>query len=56
MFAWFQRLLPKRGNFFELFDAHAAVTLKAAEATTKIFAGDGDIDALIALSALADRD
>ena len=48
MFAWFQRLLPKRGNFFELFDAHAAVTLKAAEATTKIFAGDGDIDALIA--------
>lgn len=48
MFAWFQRLLPKRGNFFELFDAHAAVTLRAAEATTRIFAGEGNIEALIA--------
>src|SRR3546814_5303116 len=24
MFAWFQRLLPKQGNFFELFESHAA--------------------------------
>jgi uncharacterized protein Yka (UPF0111/DUF47 family) len=48
MFAWFQRLLPKRGDFFELFDAHAAVTLRAAEATTRIFAGEGDIAALVA--------
>lgn len=48
MFAWFQRLLPKSGNFFELFDAHAAVTLRAAEATSRLFAGEGDIDALIA--------
>ena len=23
MFAWFQRLLPKTGGFFELFEAHA---------------------------------
>jgi len=48
MFAWFQRLLPKRGNFFELFDAHAAITLRAAEATTRLFSGEGDAAALIA--------
>ena len=24
MFAWFQRLLPKTGNFFDLFEAHAS--------------------------------
>ncbi|SEI86795.1 hypothetical protein SAMN05428950_101426 [Sphingomonas sp. OV641] len=48
MFAWFQRLLPKRGNFFELFDAHAAVTLRAAEATTRLFAGDTNPEKIIA--------
>ena len=48
MFAWFQRLLPKRGNFFELFDAHAAITLRAAEATTRVFAGEPNAEALIA--------
>ncbi|WBH16345.1 DUF47 domain-containing protein [Sphingomonas radiodurans] len=48
MFAWFQRLLPKRGNFFELFDAHAAITLRAAEATTRLFAGEADAAALVA--------
>ena len=48
MFAWFQRLLPKRGNFFELFDAHAAITLRAAEATTRVFAGEANAEALIA--------
>ena len=48
MFAWFQRLLPKRGNFFELFDAHAAVTLRAAEATTRLFAGDANPEQVIA--------
>lgn len=48
MSAWFQRLLPKRGNFFELFDAHAAVTLRAAEATTRLFAGDSNPEKLVA--------
>ncbi len=48
MFAWFQRLLPKKGNFFELFEAHAAVTLRAAEANVRLFSGEGDRDALIA--------
>ncbi len=48
MFAWFQRLLPKRGNFFELFEAHAAVTLRAAETVNRLFAGATDPEALIA--------
>ena len=40
MFAWFQRLLPKTGNFFELFEAHAATVLAGAEATARLL-GDG---------------
>lgn len=36
MFAWFQRLLPKTGNFFELFEAHATTVLSAAEATARL--------------------
>ena len=36
MFAWFQRLVPKQGNFFELFEAHAATVLSAAEATARL--------------------
>jgi predicted phosphate transport protein (TIGR00153 family) len=31
MFGWFQRLLPKTGNFFEMFEAHAAVILRASD-------------------------
>jgi len=32
MFGWFQRLLPKTGDFFGMFEAHAATILAAAEA------------------------
>jgi len=39
MFAWFQRLLPKTGNFFELFEAHAATVLAGAEATARLLEG-----------------
>ena len=42
MFAWFQRMLPKTGNFFELFEAHAATVLAAAEATARLLAGGSD--------------
>ncbi len=42
MFAWFQRLLPKTGNFFELFEAHATTVLAAAEATARMLAGTSD--------------
>ena len=39
MFAWFQRLLPKTGGFFELFEAHATALVAAAEATGRLFQG-----------------
>ncbi|WP_253201529.1 DUF47 family protein [Sphingomonas quercus] len=39
MFAWFQRLLPKAGNFFELFDAHSRTITAAADALTRLIQG-----------------
>jgi predicted phosphate transport protein (TIGR00153 family) len=42
MFAWFQRLLPKTGNFFELFEAHATTVLAASEATVRVLGGGPD--------------
>ncbi len=39
MFAWFQRLLPKQGNFFELFEAHAATTAACADALARLLQG-----------------
>jgi predicted phosphate transport protein (TIGR00153 family) len=36
MFAWFQRLLPKNGNFFELFEAHAVTIVAAADALSRL--------------------
>jgi predicted phosphate transport protein (TIGR00153 family) len=39
MFGWFQRLLPRTGNFFELFEAHAATVLAGAEATARLLDG-----------------
>ena len=36
MFGWFQRLLPRTGNFFEMFENHAAVMLDAADGMTKL--------------------
>lgn len=36
MFAWFHRLLPKTGNFFELFEAHSATVLAAANALARL--------------------
>ena len=40
MFSWFQRLLPRRGDFFGLFEAHAATLVGAAEALEQL-AEDG---------------
>ena len=40
MFAWFQRLLPQRGDFFGLFEAHAA-TLSGAARSLQQLASDG---------------
>ncbi len=43
MFAWFQRLLPKTGNFFELFEAHAVTVAAGAEALARLVQ-DGNRD------------
>ncbi|HEX8653946.1 MAG TPA: DUF47 family protein [Allosphingosinicella sp.] len=39
MFAWFQRLLPRKGDFFTLFEAHAASIVSAADALAKMVDG-----------------
>ena len=41
MFGWFQRLLPKQGNFFELFEAHVKTVVAGADALTRLL-HDGD--------------
>ncbi|MFY9352453.1 MAG: DUF47 family protein [Sphingobium sp.] len=39
MFAWFQRLLPRTGNFFDLFEAHALSIVAAADALARLLQG-----------------
>jgi uncharacterized protein len=39
MFGWFQRLLPRTGDFFGMFEAHAATVVGAAKALTKLVDG-----------------
>ncbi len=36
MFAWFQRLLPQRGDFFAMFEAHAATLVGAADSLRRL--------------------
>lgn len=36
MFGWFQRLLPKTGNFFDLFEAHALTIIAGADALSRL--------------------
>ena len=43
MFAWFQRLLPKNGNFFELFERHAVTIIAAADAMSRLLQGGAEI-------------
>jgi uncharacterized protein Yka (UPF0111/DUF47 family) len=40
---WFQALLPKQGNFFEQFEAHAALNVAAADALGKLLQGGPDM-------------
>ena len=47
MFAWFQKLLPSTGNFFEQFEAHAASLTIAADALAKLVRGGPDLTAHI---------
>lgn len=45
MFHWFQNLMPKKGNFFALFEAHGATLSAAADALTRLLqGGDGGAD------------
>ena len=44
MFGWFQRLLPRTGNFFEMFEAHAAIILAAADATARLLEAPAEKD------------
>lgn len=41
MFAWFQRLLPQTGNFFELFEAHSQSIVAGADALGRLFRDGG---------------
>ncbi|PZQ59140.1 MAG: nuclease PIN [Sphingomonas taxi] len=56
MFAWFQRLLPKTGNFFEQFEGHAATGLAAARATARLLEGGSDRAQCIADIAAREHD
>lgn len=47
MFGWFQRLLPKSGDFFGMFERHAAALVAASDALLSITRGEGDRDACI---------
>src|SRR5215218_6123717 len=40
MLGWFQRLLPQTGDFFGMFEAHAATLMAAAEALTQLAEDD----------------
>jgi len=39
MFTWFQRLLPRTGDFFGMFEAHAVTLVGAAKALNKLVDG-----------------
>lgn len=47
MFGWFQRLLPKSGDFFVLFERHGATMIEAAQALVSLTAGEGERSQLL---------
>jgi predicted phosphate transport protein (TIGR00153 family) len=50
MFGWFQRLLPQTGDFFGMFEAHAATIVGAAEAMAHLAEDDSSTkDNLLAI-------
>ena len=58
MFGWFQRLLPRTGNFFEMFEGHAAVILEAADVMVRLLDNPRDgnlVSAVIELEHDADE-
>lgn len=53
MFAWFQKLLPRTGNFFEQFEAHGATISVAAAALAQLMRGQ---DAAVHIQAIEDAE
>ena len=47
MFGWIQRLLPKQGDFFALFEAHAATLVAAADSLQQLAADGGSTEKLL---------
>ena len=47
MFAWFQRLLPQRGDFFGMFEAHSATLVGAADALKRLATDGASPDQLL---------
>ena len=43
MLQWFHRLMPHQGDFFSLFERHAAVVVSAARALRQMLAGDDQL-------------
>jgi uncharacterized protein Yka (UPF0111/DUF47 family) len=54
MFGWFQRLLPRKGDFFGMFEAHASTLVEASKALKEL-AYDGASTAEI-LQVIRDRE
>jgi uncharacterized protein Yka (UPF0111/DUF47 family) len=54
MFAWFQRLLPQKGDFFGMFEAHAATLVGAAEALQQL--ANNGVSTHELLQAIQDRE
>jgi predicted phosphate transport protein (TIGR00153 family) len=54
MFGWFQRLLPRTGDFFGMFEAHAATLVAAADAMSKLV--DGGTQHLEHIHEIEDRE
>src|SRR3982750_1877719 len=54
MFAWFQRLLPQKGDFFGMFEAHAATLVAAAEALQQL--ANNGVSTRELLQAIQDRE
>jgi hypothetical protein len=54
MFAWFQRLLPRTGDFFGMFEAHAATLVGAADSLRQL--GSDGVSTHQLLQSIQDRE
>jgi uncharacterized protein len=54
MFGWFQRLLPRSSDFFDMFERHVAAIVAAADALASLTRGEGE--AVVHLQIIRDRE